>query len=236
MVVTARSARPGVAPAVLRSCALFKDLDDAALAMVGRLLRPRRLRHNEVIFHADDPGISLFVVESGSVKIVLDSPDGDEAIIATLRRGDFFGELSVLDAAERSATAIALEPTELWSLDRAQLLDLIDTQPPLRLALLTWLTAELRRLTRHVAELHFLSLPGRLAMRLVELATEAERSGPGATLSWHYTQSDLASMIGCTRQSVNRLLGELSTEGLIRLEHDTIVIPDIEALVRVARR
>ncbi|MEI8334605.1 MAG: Crp/Fnr family transcriptional regulator, partial [Chloroflexota bacterium] len=228
--------RPTTAPTVLRSCALFAQMDDAALAAVARLLRTRRFRRNEVIFHAGDPGDSLFVVGTGSVKIVLASPDGDEAIIATLRPGDFFGELSVLDGAERSATAVALAPTVLDSLARAPFLQLVDTQPGVRLALLAGLAAELRRITRHAEELHFLDLPGRLAMRLVDLAREAGGSGPGAELAWHYTQSDLASMIGGSRQSVNRVLGDLAAEGLLRIERDTIVIPDVDALARVAER
>jgi CRP-like cAMP-binding protein len=236
MVLSGRNVQPAIAPAVLRSCALFAQMDDAALAAVARLLRTRRFRRNEVVFHAGDPGDSLFVVASGSVKIVLASPDGEEAIIATLRPGDFFGELSVLDGAERSATAVALEPTVLDSLPRAPFLELVDTQPGLRLALLAGLAAALRRLTRHAEELHFLDLPGRLAMRLVQLAHEAGAVGPDAELPWHYTQSDLASMIGGSRQSVNRVLGDLSAEGLLRIERDTIVIPDIDALARVAER
>jgi len=236
MVLLARSADSGTALTVLRSCALFRRMDDAALTAVASMMRTRRFRRNEVIFHAGDPGASLFVIESGSVKILLSSPEGEEAIIASLRRGDFFGEISVLDGAERSSTAVALEPTELGSLARAPFLQLVDTQPTLRLALLAGLAGELRRLTHHVEELHFLDLPGRLAMRLVELARQAEGSGPGAELSWHYTQSDLASMIGGSRQSVSRLVTDLSDQGLIRIGRDTIVIPDVEALARVARR
>ena len=227
---------PSFAQTVLRSCALFRVVDDATLALVAASLRPRRFRRNEVIFHAGDPGDSLFIVESGSVKIVLASPEGEEAIIATLHRGDFFGELAVLDGAERSATAVAFEPTDLYALSRGPFLELVETEPGLRAALLTSLAAELRRLTRHVEELHFLDLPGRLAMRLVELAREAGPAGREVRLPWPYTQSDLASMIGGSRQSVNRLLAGLSDEGLLRIERDAIVIPDVEALARVAER
>jgi CRP/FNR family transcriptional regulator/CRP/FNR family cyclic AMP-dependent transcriptional regulator len=235
MALSTRSVEPVVAPA-LRACALFRDMDETALAEVAGLLRHRRFRRHEVIFHAGDPGDALFIVVSGSLKIVLPSPEGNEAIIATLRPGDFFGELAVLDGEPRSATAVALEPTELEALARAPFLELVDTQPELRLALLTGLVGELRRLTRHVEELHFLALPGRLAMRLVELAREAAGPGPGAELSWHYTQSDLASMIGGSRQSVSRLLGDLSAQGLLHVERDVIVIPDVELLARMAGR
>jgi len=236
MILAARSAQPGIAPDVLRSCALFSAIDDVALATVARQLRVRRFRRHEVIFHEGDPGDSLFVVSSGSVKIALGSATGDEAIIATLGRGDFFGELSVLDGEERSATAVALEPTELGSLPRAPFLELVETQPGLRSALLTGLAAELRRSTRHVEELYFLDLPGRLATRLVELARQVGGTGPTMELPWHYTQSDLASMIGGSRQSVSRLLSDLAGQGLVRIERDSIVIPDVDALARAAER
>ena len=236
MVLAARPVGSGIERPDLRACALFRDMDDATLAAVAHLLRHRRFRRNEVIFHEGDPGDALFIVVSGSVKILVASPEGEEAIIATVHPGEFFGEIALLDGAERSATAVALEPAELDTLARTPFLELIDTQAGVRLAVLAGLAGELRRLTRHVEELHFLALPGRLAMRLVELAREAARPGPGAELSWHYTQSDLASMIGGSRQSVNRLLNELASEGLLRVEHDVIVIPDVETLARVASR
>jgi CRP-like cAMP-binding protein len=116
-------------------------------------------------------------------------------------------------------------------------MDLLDSLPGLRDALLAGLARELRRLTGHVEELHFLDLAGRLAMRLTRLANDAPRAPDGgARLSWPYTQSDLASMIGGTRQSVNRLLSELIDDGLVRLEQDALVIPDVERLARRAER
>ena len=222
----------------LRRCALFARVDDDSLAICAATLRVRRFRRNETIFHQGDPGNSLFIVESGAVKIVLPSPEGeDAAIIATLGRGDFFGELALLDGAPHSATAVAVETTETLVMQREAFEDLIDTEAGLRKALFAGLAAELRRLTGHVEELHFLDLPGRLAARVVRLARE---SNPGAagevTLSWPYTQSDLAGMIGGTRQTVNRLLNDFASQGLIRFEKDTLIIPDLESLARAAER
>ena len=99
------------------------------------------------------------------------------------------------------------------------------------------LVTELRRLTGHVEELHFLDLPGRLASRLVRLARESQ---PDATvdvrLDWPFTQTDLAAMIGGTRQTVNRLLADMTAQDLVRFERDTLVIPDLERLARAAER
>jgi len=226
-----------LASGALKRCVLFRDVGDPGLTLLAGSMRARRYRRNEVVFHQGDPGDSLYVIVAGSVKIVLPSPEGDEAIIATLRRGDFFGELALLDGAEHSASATALEPTETLVLSRDAFLRLVDAERGLRTALLSSLAGELRRLTRHVEELHFLDLAGRLAMRLVNLATEAQPDGANdVRLAWPFTQSDLAAMIGGTRQSVNRLLNELVDDGVIRLEGDELVIPDLALLRRRAER
>jgi CRP-like cAMP-binding protein len=190
-----------------------------------------------VIFHQGDPGDALHVITAGAVKILLPSPDGEEAIIATLKAGDFFGELALLDGQPRSATATAVEPTETLSLPRDIFRELVEKHPELRDALFAALSTLLRRITKHVEELHFLDLAGRLAARIAQLARQAQ---PGVTqqieLDWPYTQSDLAAMIGGTRQSVNRLLADLIDDGILSLEHERLVITDLDVLERRAER
>ena len=163
----------------LARCPLFERADARILESLATGLRRRRFRRNEVIFHQGDPGDSLHIVASGAVKIVLPSAEGEEAIIATLRPGDFFGELALLDDAPRSATASALEASDTLVLPRQVFVELLDTLPGLRDALLAGLARELRRLTGHVEELHFLDLAGRLAMRLTRLAREAQPDARG---------------------------------------------------------
>jgi CRP-like cAMP-binding protein len=220
----------------LRASCLFEAADDRALEDVARNLRRRRFRRAETIFHQGDPGDALHLVSSGAVKIVLPSLDGEEAIIATLRSGDFFGELALLDGAPRSATAVAVEPTETWTLPRDLFLSLLDRDKALRESLLAGIARELRRITGHVEELHFLDLAGRLASHLARLAREADPGAREVRLDWPYTQSDLAAMIGGTRQSVNKLLAELVERGLVAIEKDTLIVPDVEALEREAER
>jgi CRP-like cAMP-binding protein len=221
----------------LRRCALFAHVEPEGLSVLARAMVTRRYRRNEVIFHQGDPGDSLHVLASGAVKIVLPSSEGDEAIIATLTPGDFFGELALLDGAPHSATVTAVEPVETLSLARAPFQQLLDQDRGLRMALLSGLAAELRRLTGHVEELHFLDLAGRLAMRLVRLARERDPQATGEVrLDWPFTQSDLAAMIGGTRQSVNKLLSQLVEDGLLVIEHDTLVINDLGALTDRADR
>jgi CRP/FNR family transcriptional regulator, cyclic AMP receptor protein len=219
----------------LRTCGLFSAADDAAIETLIRVLRVRRFRRGETIFHQGDPGDALFVLSSGSVKVVLPSDEGAEpAIVAILGPGEFFGELAILDGAPHSATIVAVEPTETLVLHRDAFLGLIDSDAGLRRALLASLATEIRRLTGHVEDLHFLDLPGRLASRILRLADSSGQRADDGTIqiSWPYTQSELAGMIGGSRQSVNRLLADLTDQGLVRLERDQLVVLDAERLGR----
>jgi CRP/FNR family cyclic AMP-dependent transcriptional regulator len=228
--------RPGID--ALRACGLFAGVDDDQLDGLARQMRSRRYRSGETIFHQDDPGDALHVVVEGSIKIVLPSAeDGEPAIIATLGPGDFFGALALLDGAPRSATAVALSRAETLVLRRDAFLELIDRDQSLRRALLASLAFEIRSITAHVQDLHFLDLPGRLARRILREAASTPPEADGSVhLPWPYTQSELAGMIGGSRQSVNRLLSDLATEGLVQLQRDALVIPDPAALERSIRR
>ena len=229
----------------LRACRLFADMDAASLDLCAAALRTRRFRRGETIFHAGDPGDALFIVAGGQVKITIPPDDGSEpAILTTVGPGGFFGELSLLDGAARSATAVALDAVETHVLRREAFERLVDSDPALRKALLVALTAEIRRLTGQVEDLHFLDLPGRLARHLLRTAATATGRDPvdgdllrgEIRLPWPYTQAELAGMIGASRQSVNRLLADLIGEGLLRFDGDELVIPDAAGLAAATRR
>jgi CRP/FNR family transcriptional regulator/CRP/FNR family cyclic AMP-dependent transcriptional regulator len=218
----------------IRACGLFTGLDDTSRGLVAGALRTRRFRRGETIFHVGDPGEALFIVTTGQVKITLPADDGSEpAILTTIGPGGFFGELALLDGAPRSATAVALDRVETQVLQRDAFERLLDAEPALRRALLAALAGEIRRLTAQVEDLHFLDLPGRLARHLL-------RSLPAQTgeqrLPWPFTQTELAGMIGGSRQSVNRLLADFVARGVLRFDGEELVIPEAARLADAARR
>lgn len=223
----------------LAAIPFFAGLDEAALGRVAAGMRSRRFRRGEVIFHLGDPGDALFVIVSGEVKISLPSETGDEAILATLGPGAVFGELALLDGAPRSASATAISAAETVVLPRDRFRELIATEAGVRDALLASIAGELRRLTTHVEELHFLDITGRLAARLVRLSQEGgvgHADDGSIRLRHNLTQGDLAAMVGCTRQSVNKLLGQFADDGLVRLDREGIVIIDLDGLIATSRR
>ncbi len=215
---------------------LFRGVADEDLAAIAPMLRQRRYRAGETIFHEGDPGDAMHVIATGRAKISIESLEGDEAILVTLGPGEVFGELVLLDGAPRSADAIAVEPTVTYILTLPDFGPLISNNEAFRSAILHNLAQELRRLTVHVSELHFLDLAGRLASRLARMADEV---APGqrdeVRLGRAYTQSELAAMIGGTRQSVNRVVAELVSEGLLRVEPSDLVVIDVARMAQRAR-
>jgi CRP-like cAMP-binding protein len=228
---------------VLASLRLFEGIDAGDLTAMTGSMRTRRHRTGEVIFHQGDPGEALHVIVSGTVKLLLPSPSGDEAILATLRKEAFFGELALLDGGPQSTTAVALEPTETIIVPRSTFMELIAAHACAREVLLAVLAGELRRLTGRVEALHFLDVPGRVADVLVGLAREHGRKltlagdipAGSVRIDGRLTQGDLAGMVNSSRQSVNQALAELGGEGIVRFERDGIVILAPDRLANRAR-
>lgn len=220
-----------LACAAMARSPLFHGIEPEELTRIAQTMSRRRYRRDEVIFHEGDPGDSLHVVVAGRVKITRESSEGDEAIVVILVPGDSFGELVLLDGAPRSATATTMEPSETLVMARSTFVELVEGGSPFRSQLLTGIARRIRRLTDQLAEVHFLDLAGRLALQLTRLA---EESAPGATtditLNTNLTQSDLAAMVGGTRQRVNQIIGDFADEGLLEHDGGRIVIHDLERL------
>jgi CRP-like cAMP-binding protein len=220
-----------LACAAMARSPLFQGIEPDELTRIAQTMVRRRYRRHEVIFHDGDPGDSLHVVVEGRVKITRQSLEGEEAIVATLGPGETFGELALLDGAARSASATAMEPTETVTLTRPNFERLVDGGGPFRWSLLGGVAHRIRRITDQLAEVHFLDIGGRLALTLTRLADEAAPGAPtDVRLARPLTQSDLAAMVGGTRQRVNQLLGEFADEGLITIESGGIVVKDVQAL------
>ncbi len=222
-------AEPGASP--LARHALFAELSPADLRALSAHLRRRRCAKGQIIFAQADPGASLFVLESGFVKVVLASPDGKELVLNAFGPGDVFGELALLDGEPRSADAVAQEDCQLLVLQRDDFVRFLEERPRVAVSLLAVLSRKLRHTTQQVQDVAFLDVPTRLAKALLELAEAQGRPLAGGR-ALRVTQSELAGMIGAARESVSRWLTFYEGQGLIRRGRGQVTVLRPEALRR----
>jgi CRP-like cAMP-binding protein len=214
-------------PEQLARVGLFADLSSSELSGLAALMRPRSYARDEVIYLRGDPGTAFYVLATGRVKIALTSPDGKELILRRLGPGDFHGELALLDDEPRSADAIATEPSVLLVLQRDQFRQFLAEHPAVATKLLATVSAYLRRNAELIQDATFLDVPARLARILLELAggDGADNLPPaGAVIPDRMKQAELASLVGATRESVNKWLGSFEKQGLISYEKGQITL------------
>jgi CRP-like cAMP-binding protein len=229
------SSSPPDTAALLATTLLFGAMERNALQRRAERAVRRPCRRGEVIFREGDPGEALLVVIDGLVKVYVTSPAGDEMLLVTLGPSSVFGELPLVDGGARSASAAAVETTTLLSITRAALLDSLSADARLADGLLRSLGSMVRRLTDQAADLVFLDLHGRVAKLLLGLAEgQGSPAGSPQTLDLHLTQTELASMVGGSRQSVNQVLRSFDRLGLVHLDGRHIVIREPERLRRRA--
>jgi CRP/FNR family transcriptional regulator, cyclic AMP receptor protein len=215
----------------LKNIPLFADLSETDRQALAAELSHLQFKKGDAIFFEGDPGQTLYIVESGNVRIYLHTEDGQETSVNVCTSGDIFGELAVIDGLPRSASAIALEDSVVLALNREQFRECTRRYPQLAFNFLKALSVRVRYNTRQIDSLSAFRVPSRLARKLLELAQEhgvVEMGGVRIPLP--LTQSDLASLIGTTRESINKALGNFRKQGLIRVQAGVITIVDPEAL------
>jgi CRP/FNR family cyclic AMP-dependent transcriptional regulator len=220
---------------LLGSTQLFGGLDSEALRHLAVRVFERSYKKGQLIFYQGDPGDALFVVVEGLVKVFVPSEEGDEMVLITLSPPEVFGEVALIDGGPRSASAEALEPTTVLMLTREVLLEVLAEHPSLTDRLLRTLGTSLRRLTEQAADLVFLDLHGRMAKLLVGMAEDrGKKEGAEVVLDLHMTQTDLAGMVGGSRQSVNQILRSFERRGYLELRGRQIRLKQPELLRRRA--
>ena len=218
--------------ALLAEVPFFAALNSSHLAKLADKLTLRNYEPGTPIFNKDDHGSTLYIIKNGQVKISSPSPEGEEVVLAMMRDGDFFGELSILDLKPRSADATAMEATSLYTLEREDFLDVVRTGPEMAIDILAALSGRLRRSNLLLQDALLNDLPTRLVKRLLELAKEYGRKAEwGLKIDMSVMQDNLASVIddvagaiGASRKSVNKVLRDMQDLELILIRKKNIYI------------
>lgn len=210
----------------LRDVPLLARLPEADLKALASRGRVRSHRAGAVLFREGDPGDALYVVVEGNVRVAVLSAGGVEATVALLGPGEFVGDLALLDGRPRSASAIAHRATKTLVVTRDDFRRWLSERPKASFALLESLSLRVRRTDEALADLSFLGLPQRLAKRLLALSDGPERV--------RITQAELASMLGVSRESVNKQLNQFAREGWIALGRGSVSVLKRGALAGVS--
>jgi len=196
----------------------------------------RRYTKGQTVFHMGDEGKSLYIIKKGRIKVTIPSAEGDELILTILSEGQMFGELSFIDGKQRSATVQAMEETEVLCLNREDFLSLLRIRFDLVLKVLELFAQRLRDTDVFLAEAHFLDITSRLAKKLLDLERVfGSKEEGGIRIGVPVTQRDLASMVGATRESINKTLKTFREQGLLEVSKGYIKILDPPGLARKAQ-
>ena len=214
---------------LLQSNELFEGLNNKALQRLAATTQSVELQRGDVVFSVGAVAEHLYVMEDGIVAIVSRSEDGRESVFALMERGDLFGEMGLLDGLGRSAEARALEPSQLISIPYEVVRREFDAQPMLLWGVVGLLAGRLRTMDEALADTMFLDVTGRTAKRLLELGGDLDE------FVLPITQEELASMVGASRERVNKAIASFVRLGWIDQSERRYCILDRDQLTRRAR-
>ena len=209
----------------------LKDLE--ALKKLAGEKKEKNYAKKEHIYREDDAANHIYFVQSGRVKCIKTDSYGKDYVTDIYKKGDFFGHLSMFDQPEYHETAIAMEPTVLSLIPRAEFLALIRRSRDLSERYIEHLSQLLRTKENRLLQLAYAPVRERVADALLQHVAPMraeKKKGMSATIS----REDLASIVGTTKESLVRMLSEFKREGLIRSEGREIVIMDEPRLKRTA--
>jgi CRP-like cAMP-binding protein len=213
------------------SIPFFDELPNEQIEDLSMIITDQVFDRGQIIFSEGDDGNGFYVVVSGRVKIFKLSPEGKEQILHIFGPGDPFGEVAVFAGQHFPANAEAMESSQIFFFPRESFSDLIKNNPSLALNMLAILSKRLRRFANLIDDLSLKEVPGRLAAHLLYLSGQAEGT---EQLELNITKTQLASLLGTIPETLSRILGKMSKQGLIESDGRRIKILDREALEELA--
>ena len=215
----------------LKSVPIFSELSDETLAHLSQSGSIQNFNKDSIILSEKEAGTALFVIISGKVKISRISTEDDdkEVILSILNPSDFFGEMSLLDGMERSATATAMEDSRILIVQRNDFLDLLRENPEVSIILLQELTQRLRAAGMKIKALSLKDAEGKVATVILQLADEVGKIKQGVVeIEKLPFQHELANMAGTSRETISRTLHSFAKKGLVELEGSKLRIMNYE--------
>ena len=208
----------------------FRDVEPDVKEFILKSSAPLNLKQGQRLFERGDPGGVMYVILDGRIEISMINEAGRKISLNLIDAGNCFGEISMFDHCARTASAVAVVPTQLQPIYYETFIAAAKRCPVLALTLIEILCERVRWVSDSVEEYALLSLERRLARRLLMLQHKF-LSDDG---SIHIAQSDLADFAGSSRESTNKVLMQWKSMGLITIGRRAILVLDNARLEHIA--
>jgi CRP/FNR family transcriptional regulator, cyclic AMP receptor protein len=215
----------------VRANGLWQRLGEKDRRDLVALGRPRRFPAGRILFAQGEPSDHVLLLTDGRVKVFCTTEDGREPVLGLRGAGQLVGELSAIDAdgAGRVATVVAMEAGTAQEISGAEFRAFLATHPAAAIELLHMVVERLRAADRRRVEFGGFETTSRLAHLLAELADD-DRGCPEDAVEIPFSQDELASMVGASRESVARAIARLRAEGLVESRRRGVALIDVDAL------
>ncbi|ACF13515.1 transcriptional regulator, Crp/Fnr family [Chloroherpeton thalassium ATCC 35110] len=214
----------------LGEVSIFETLTDDELKSIIERSQLLSYKKDDVVLFESELGNALYIILDGFVKISRTNEDYKEVILAILAERDFFGEMSVLDGAVRSADAIAISKVHALKIAAEDFLDLLEKNPKISLALLREMVSRLRKTDHQIKSISLSDAIGKVASVILRLANDVGRQRRGRVEIDNFaSQQEMANYAATSRETISRVLSMFERDGLIERDMNKIIITDFEA-------
>ncbi len=200
---------------LIRRVSLFTMLTPPQAEALAATVSKKRFKRGEVIVEQGMKSDALYIVLAGRTRVVMTDSKGREVILATLKSGDYVGEMSLIDNEPHSATVVADQQVDVLVLGRDSFLLCLSQNAEMALAVMRGLVQRLRKASQNISSLALVGVYGRVAKVLLDSATPDDS---GALLIRDkVSRQDIAKMVGASREMVSRVMKDFEEQGFIHL-------------------
>lgn len=200
---------------LIRRVPLFSMLTPTQAESLAESVSKKRLKRGEVLVEQGKKSNSLYIILSGRARVVMTDSKGREVILATLKSGDYVGEMSLIDSEPHSATVIADLQVDVLLLGREDFLRCLSENSAMSFAVMHGLVQRLRKASENISSLALVGVYGRVAKVLLDSASPDDAGG--LLIREKVSRQDIAKMVGASREMVSRVMKDFDEQGFIRL-------------------
>lgn len=218
---------PKIIASILSEIEFFKQCSEEDLTKILEVISKKKIQKRGIIFHEGDECNTIYFIAKGSVKIFKITEDGREHIVNLLSARDMFPHVGLFGGGYYPATARAIEDSLIYHLYIKDFRRILEASPVLSIKLLQILDSKIRTLQERLGNAMSKDITDKVVSTLHSLArTNGSQIDEGIEINMELTHQDIADLVGTTRESVSRIIGQLKKDGRIYYEDNKIRLID----------